>query len=166
MRGVGSFLHEVVIDFFGCEEYDGGFVLGFEEGVVVVLFSGEGAGADDLDLSALVDEDVGGVDVADLPPQVLELLPRPHDVVQQVPYLRLQEVLFQLGAILDLGLEDELVVVERELCYGGDTRTRPPEPQSPTGSKACLMGRKRTSLVYESSICSMARTHSLYNFSD
>jgi hypothetical protein len=46
---------------------------------------------------------------------VLEFLPRPHDVVQQVPYLGLQEVLLQLRAILDLSLEDELVVVEGEL---------------------------------------------------
>ena len=55
------------------------------------------------------------MDVADLPPQVLEFLPRQHDVVQQVPYLRLQEVLFQLRPILDIRLEDELVVVEGEL---------------------------------------------------
>lgn len=50
--------------------------------------------------------------VAYLPPQVLELLTSAHDVVEQVPYLRLQEVLLQLAAVVDLRLQHELVVVE------------------------------------------------------
>lgn len=104
--------------------------------------------------------------VTDLSPQVLKFLTRPHDIIQQVPYLRLQEVLLQLGTVLDLGLQHEFVVVEGELHGGRSTRTSPPEPQRPTGSKTCLMGRKSTSLVSESSICSMERTHSLYNFYD
>ena len=111
--GVSALLHEVVIDFLGGEvDDDVGVVLAFEEGVVVVELAGQRAGADDLDLPALVDEDVGGVHVADLAPQVLELLASAHDVVQQVPDLRLQEVLLQLAAVVDLRLQNELVVVE------------------------------------------------------
>ena len=57
-------------------------------------------------------EDVVGDDVADLAAQVLELVAGPHDVVQQVPDLGLQEVLLQLAAVVDLRLQHELVVVE------------------------------------------------------
>lgn len=113
MRGIGALLHEVVIDFLRREvDDDVGVILTFEEGVVVIELSGERAGADDLDLSALVDEDVGGVHVADLAAEVLELLPSPHDVVEQVPDLGLQEVLLQLAAVVDLRLQHELVIVE------------------------------------------------------
>lgn len=164
MRGIAALLDEVIIDLLGCQVDNDRLILGLEQRIVIILLAREGAGADDLDLSALIDEDVGGVHVTDLSLQVLKFLPRSDDVVQQVPHLSLQEVLFQLGAVLNLGLEDEFVVVEGELHGGGGTRTRPPEPQRPTGSKACLTGRKRTSLVSESSICSMERTHSLYNF--
>lgn len=161
MRRIGALLHEVVIDFFGGEEKDETIVLRLQEGVVVVLLAGEGAGTDDLDLSAFVDEDVGGMHVADLALQMLELLSRPHNIVQQIPHFRLQKVLLQLAPVLDLGLKHELVIVEGQLRRKPCTRTSPPDPQSPTGSKACLRGRKRTSLVSESSICSMERTHSL-----
>lgn len=113
MRGVGALLHEVVIDFLRREvDDDVGVILAFEECVIVVELPGQRAGADDLDLPALVDEDVGGVHVADLAAQVLELLPSPHDVVEQVPDLGLQEVLLQLAAVVDLCLQHELVVVE------------------------------------------------------
>lgn len=113
MGRVGALLHEVVIDFLRREvDDDVGVVLALEEGVVVVELAGQRAGADDLDLPALVYEDVGGVHVADLAAQVLELLPRAHDVVEQVPDLGLQEVLLQLAAVVDLRLQHELVVVE------------------------------------------------------
>ena len=166
MRRIRPLLHEIVIDLLGSEIDDSWFVLRLEKSIIVVLFARKRASADDLDLSTLIDEDIGGVDVTDLSLEVLELLPRPHDVVQKIPDLSFQEVLLQLRTILYLRLKHELVIVEAQLPQREHTRTSPPDPQRPTGSKACLIGRKRTSLVYESSICSMARTHTRYNFSD
>jgi hypothetical protein len=93
MRGVVPLLDEVIIDLLGCQVDNDGLILRLQQRIVIILFAREGTSADDLDLSALIDQDVGRVYVTDLPPQVLKLLSRPHDIVQQVPHLRLQEVL-------------------------------------------------------------------------
>lgn len=53
---------------------------------------------------------------------------------------------------MDFGLEYEFVIVECELGKMGSTLAMPLEPQSPTASKACLIGRRITSLLSESSI--------------
>ena len=83
--------------------------------LVVVNLSREGASTDDFYLSALVDEDVVGVDVTDLALEVLELVARPHHVVEQIPQLGLQKVLAQVEPVLDFGLQHELVVLVLEL---------------------------------------------------
>lgn len=87
----------------------------FQQVVVVGLFAWEGDSADDLDLSALVDQDVAGVHVADLLLEVLELAACSHDVVEQVPDLGLEEVLSQPLTVGHLGLQHKLIVVIGEL---------------------------------------------------
>lgn len=67
----------------------------FKEVLVVVGFAGQGDGADDFDLSAFVDEDVLGVDVADFLAEMLELAASSDDVVEEIPDLGLEEVLFE-----------------------------------------------------------------------
>lgn len=90
VRGVRSLLDEIVVDFLRSEVDDHVCViLSLQEDIVVGLLAGERTGTDDLDLPALVDEDVGGMHVPDFPLEVLELLPGPHNIVEQVPHLRL-----------------------------------------------------------------------------
>jgi hypothetical protein len=104
MRGIAALLDEVVIDLLGCQVDDGGLILRLQQRIVIILLAREGTSADDLDLSALIDKDVGRVHVTDLSLQVLKLLPRTDDIVQQVPHLRLQKVLLQLRTVLYLRL--------------------------------------------------------------
>lgn len=148
MGRIGPLGDQIMVDLLRRQVHIHVLVLpSLQEHLIVAEFSGEGGRADDLDLSALVDEDVARVDVADLPLEQLELAARPHHVVQQVPDLGLEEVLVQLVAVLDLGLEDELVVVEGQLGDGGSTLAMPLDPHSPTLSKECLMGSRITSLL-------------------
>jgi hypothetical protein len=88
MRGVVSLLDEVVVDLFRCQvDIINDLVLFFEEQIVVIQLSWEGDGTDDLDLPALVDENVHGVYVTYLFLQVFELTTRTDDVIQQIPHL-------------------------------------------------------------------------------
>lgn len=64
MGGVVPFLDEVIVYFlWGEVEVVNGIVLLFEEGLVVVKFPGDRDSADNFNLSAFIDEDVGGVHI-------------------------------------------------------------------------------------------------------
>jgi len=111
-------------------------------------------------LAVFVDEDVGGVDVTYLLTEMLEFTACPHDVIEQVPDLGLEEVLAEAVAVGDLCLEYEFVVVIGELSEGGGTLAIPLEPHMPTPWKEYLSGISRTSLLSVSLIWFMARCHS------
>jgi hypothetical protein len=102
--------------------------------IEVGFLAREAAGADEFDESVVVDEDVGGVDVADLEAVLLELGAAADETVEQVPQLGLEEEARQFAAVVDLGLEDVGVVVVGELRVRRGTRTSPVEPQSPVDS--------------------------------
>ena len=151
MGWVASLHNKIVVDLFRGQIHIGRLALdAVQQGLKVVELPRQRNRTDDLNLPALVDKDVPRVDVADLLLQQLELIPRPHDVVQQVPHLGLQEVLPQLVPVQDLGLQHELVVIEAQLHGLEGTLTMPLDPQRPTDSKECLRGKRMTSLVYES----------------
>lgn len=99
--------------------------------------------------------------VADFLAQVLKLAACSHDVVQQVPYLCLEEVLSETVSVKDFSLENELIVIVAELNAKGCTLTMPLEPHIPTDSKECFEGSRMTSLLSESLTWFMLLTHSL-----
>lgn len=74
--------------------------------IEVGVLAGEAAGADEFDESVVVDEDVGGVDVADLGVVLLELGAGADERVEQVPQFGLHEVAPDVAAVVDLHLED------------------------------------------------------------
>ena len=83
MGGVVAFLDEVVVDLFGGKvDVIDMVVLLLQQRLVVIQFAGDRYCADDFDLSAFVDQDVGGVNVPDLFLQVLELTACTHNIVQ------------------------------------------------------------------------------------
>lgn len=83
--------------------------------VEVAHFVGEAAGSKQFDQSVAIDEDVGGVHVPYLAVVFLELRPRPHHRVQQVPQLCLQEEAVDLPPVFNLRLENVGVVLEGHL---------------------------------------------------
>ena len=72
------------------------------------------------------------MDISNLFPQILKFSLGPHHVVQQIPDLRLYEVLLQRPAVRDFSLQHEFVVLVAELNEMGATLASPPAPQSPT----------------------------------
>lgn len=78
-------------------------MLFFEDPLVVIELEGHGDSADDLDLPALVDEDVVGVHAAYLFLQVLEFTARTNDIVEQVPDLSFQKIFSEALPVGDLG---------------------------------------------------------------
>ena len=79
--------------------------------------------------------------------EMLELRACPHNVVQQIPHLRLEEIFPQSEPVCYLGLQHELVVIVTQLNKGMSTFAIPLEPHIPTGSKECFRGRRITSLL-------------------
>ena len=77
----------ILVEFFGGQEDILMFVLFFKKSLIVIDLARERHSADNLDLSALIDEDIGGMHVADLLFQVFEFTASSDDIVQQVPYL-------------------------------------------------------------------------------
>ena len=67
--------------------------------LIVIEFSGYGAGTNHLDLSGLVDDDVPRVDISYLFLQTLKFILRSDHVVQQVPYFSLHKFLLQIPSI-------------------------------------------------------------------
>jgi hypothetical protein len=124
----------------------------FDQFVEVSLLAGKAAGADELDESIVVDEDVEGVHISNFKVVFLKLRPCAHHAVEQVPQLSLQEEAADLAAVVDLHLEDVGVVVVGELHGEGVTLTSPVEPHRPVDSKTVLLGSRSTSLVMVSSI--------------
>jgi len=104
MGGVCAFLDGVIVDFLGGQvAIIDVFMLFFEDPLVVIELEGHGDSANDLDLSALVDEDVVGVHAAYLFLQVLEFTARTNDIVEQVPDLSFQKIFSEALPVGDLG---------------------------------------------------------------
>jgi hypothetical protein len=65
------------------------------------LFVGEGAGADEFDLSVIVDEDVGRVDISDFEFDSFELVGSADHVVEEVPHFSFEEELAESESVFD-----------------------------------------------------------------
>jgi len=79
--------------------------------------------------------------------QMLELAACPNNIIEEVPNLRLKEILSQALSIGDLGPQDKLVVVVAQLSKKERTFAIPELPHMPTASKEYLSGSSKTYLL-------------------
>ena len=116
MRRIRTFLDKIVVDLLGCQvAVVNQILLSFKDELEIVPFEGHGGGADNLDLSALVDEDVDGMHAAYFSLQMLEFAARTDNIVEEVPDLSFEKIFAKALPVGDLGLQNKLVVVKAEL---------------------------------------------------
>lgn len=83
--------------------------------IEIRLLIGKRARAYKFDLPIVIDENVGGMDIADLILDTLELIASTNHVIEQIPHLGLQEELVEALTVLNFVLQNEGIVFVGEL---------------------------------------------------